>query len=131
MFVLTMIFLIGLIFAVQQILFQYTALDLSAPFRQNPVYLLQNTKTLINASIRSTPECADFGAKMKEFNDFLNTRAPQRGYIISMSYRLNCSNYWNNLPPSPAPLNVSIIIQGGAIQGGVSEASSILSLYHR
>ena len=125
MFVLTMIFLMGLIFAVQQLLFQYTALDLSAPFRQNPVYLLENTKNIINRTIRSTPECADFGAKMEEFNDFLNTRVPPGGYIISLSYRLNCT-YWNNLPPNPTPLNVSIFIQGRG-----SEASSILYLYHR
>lgn len=111
MFVITMIFLLGLIFTVQRLLFQYTALDLSAPFRENTVYLLENTRDAINRTIKTTPDCADFSAKMQELNDFLDRSIPRGGYSLSLSYKVNCT-YWINSPPNNAPLNLTIQIVG-------------------
>ncbi|MCJ7816310.1 MAG: hypothetical protein MUP55_00495 [Candidatus Aenigmarchaeota archaeon] len=125
MFIITTLFLIGLIFSVQQLMFQYTALDLSAPFRENNIYLLQNTKNIINNTIRTTPDCPDFMTKMKELKDFLDKRIPRGGYSLSLGYRLNCT-YWDNSPPQTAPLNLTIQIVGKNV-----ETSSRVYLYHK
>jgi len=125
MFIITTIFLIGLVFSVQQLMFQYTALDLSAPFRENNIYLLQNTKNIINNTIRTTPYCPDFMTKMRELKDFLDKRIPRGGYSLSIGYRLNCT-YWNNSPPNPPPLNLTIYIIGKNV-----ETSSGVDLYHQ
>jgi len=125
MFIITTIFLIGLVFSVQQLMFQYTALDLSAPFRENNIYVLQNTKNIINTTIRSTHDCTDFIAKMKELKDFLDRRIPRGGYSLSLGYTLNCS-YWSNSPPQTAPLNLTIYIIGKNV-----ETSSKVYLYHQ
>jgi hypothetical protein len=124
MFIVTTLFMIGLIFTVQQLIFQYTALDLSAPFRENSIYLLRNTKDVINATIRSTPDCADFSAKMKELKDFLDRRVPYGGYSLAIDYKLNCSK-WTNAAPQPSPLNVTL-----QIVGKTSETASRVYLYH-
>jgi len=124
MFVVTMFFLIGLIFTVQALLFQYTALDLSAPFRQNSIYLLKNTEGLVNSTIRSTPECADFSVKMDGLKNFLEARVPSTGYVISLDPHLNCA-YWPNSPPGQAPLNITINILGKG-----SETTTMLNMYH-
>lgn len=125
MFIIAAIFLVGLIFSVQQLLFQYTALDVSAPLRDNDIYLLKNTKNIINQTIKTTPECGDFSKKMEEFNNFLGTRIPLRGYVLSIKYRLNCT-YWSNTYPNNTPLNLTIQITGKG-----SETSSTVYMYHK
>lgn len=124
MFIITTLFLIGLIFSVQQMIFQYTAIDLSSTFRENNIYLLQNTKNIINKTIRSAPDCQDFRTNMKELNDFLNSRIPLGGYSLSLSYQLDCSN-WGNSLPNPAPLNLTLQIIGKNV-----DTSARMNLYH-
>ena len=123
MFVVTMIFLIGLIFSVQNILFQYTALDLSSPFRENTIYILENTRDAINKTIKTTHECSDFSAKMQELKDFLERNIPSRGYALSLSYRVNCTNWGSTTNP---PLNLTI-----QIVGKNADTSAMVYMYHR
>jgi hypothetical protein len=123
MFVVTMIFLIGLIFSVNSLLFQYTALDLSTPFRENTVYLLQNTKGIINNTIKTTPDCADFTTKMKELKDFLDRRIPRGGYSLSLSYQVNCTN-WDSVTNPPLNLTIQIV-------GKNADTSARVYMYHK
>ncbi|MCX6814158.1 MAG: hypothetical protein NTY20_00690 [Candidatus Aenigmarchaeota archaeon] len=123
MFIITTLFLIGLIFSVQQLTFQYTALDLSAPFRENNIYLLQNTKDIINKTIRTTPDCTDFAANLRELKDFLDKRIPRGGYSLSLGYRLNCTNWQSSTNP---PLNLTI-----QIVGKNADTSARVYLYHK
>ena len=126
MFIVTALFMIGLIFTVQQLIFQYTSLDLSAPFRENSIYLLRNTKDVINATIRSTPDCADFTMNIRELKNFLDRRIPYGGYSLAFDYKLNCNN-WTSVGPSQSPpLNVTL-----QIVGKTSETASRFSLYRR
>jgi hypothetical protein len=118
MFVITMIFLIGLIFSVQRLLFQYTSLDLSTPFRENAIYLLGNTKDMINRTIRATPDCWDFSAKMQELKDFLDRSVPRRGYSLSVTYRLNCTN-WGSTTNTPLNLTIQIVGKNADILSNV------------
>lgn len=123
MFVVTMLFLIGLIFFVQQLILQYNALDLSAPLRQNEFYLLDNTKDVINLTLKSTPDCPTFRHKMEEYKDFLNTRAAKVDYDLSLSYLLDCAK-WGNPQGSNPPLNLTIRVLGKG-----SETTSIVYMY--
>jgi hypothetical protein len=122
MFVITMIFLVGLIFSVQSLLFQYAALDLSAPFRENTAYLLANVKDSINRTIKTTPDCTDFSAKMKELKDFMDRSVPQRGYSLALSYKVNCVN-WASATDPPLNLTIQIIGKGG-------DTSARVYMYH-
>lgn len=122
MFVVTMIFLIGLIFSVNSLFFQYTALDLSTPFRENTVYLLQNTKGIINNTIKTTPNCTDFTTKMKELKDFLDRRIPRGGYSLSLSYKVNCTN-WDSATNPPLNLTIQIV-------GKNADTSAMVFMYH-
>ena len=125
MFIITALFLIGLVFSVQQLVFQYTALDLSSAFRENSIYLLRNTRDAVNRTMAGTPDCADFEVNMRELKDFLDMSVPRGGYSLSVSYRLNCT-YWGNSPPQPAPLNLTVQIVGKG-----SDTSSTTCLYRR
>jgi hypothetical protein len=123
MFVITMIFLIGLIFSVNGLLFQYTSLDLSTPFRENPVYLLGNIKSMINKTIKTTANCSDFSASMDELKGFLDKSIPRGGFSLSVSYRLDCTNWESTANP---PLNLTIQIVGKNV-----DVSSTIYMYHR
>jgi len=125
MFIVTMLFLVGLIFTVQQLLFQYSALDLSSPFRQNDIYLLENMKNAVNRTIKSTPDCPDFSQKMDELDSFMRSMGPKEGYALSIDYTLNCT-HWNNPPPSDPPLNITMHIAGKGL-----DTYSRLAMYHR
>jgi hypothetical protein len=125
MFIVTMVFLAGLIFSVQQLLFSYSALDLSSPFRENEVYILYNVKGMINQTIKQTANCNEFLGKMEGLKSFLDSSSPRGGYITTITYRADCS-YWNYAPPQSPPLNVSIKIAG---RGG-SETYTTMQMYH-
>ena len=125
MFIVTALFMIGLVFTVQQLIFQYTALDLSTPFRENSIYLLRNTKDVINATIRNTPDCEDFRENIRELKDFLDKRVPYGGYSLAIDYKLNCTK-WTNTYPQPSPLNVTL-----QIVGKTSETGSRVYFYSR
>jgi len=125
MFIVTTLFMIGLIFTVQQLIFQYTALDLSVPFKENSIYLLRNTKEVINTTIRSTPDCTVFTANIKELKDFLDRRIPYGGYSLSLDYKLNCTK-WANSYPQASPMNVTL-----QIVGKTSETASRVYFYSR
>jgi len=123
MFVITMIFMVGLIFTVQNLLFQYTALDLSLPFRENSIYILKNTNDIINKSIKTTPDCVDFSAKMVELKNFLDKSVPRGTYSLSVSYKMSCAN-WNSLTSPPMNLTVNVI-------GKSADTSARIYMYHR
>jgi len=122
MFIISMLFLVGLIFSVQQLLFQYTALDLSAPYRENDIYLLKNLKDVVNTTIKKTQECPDFSEKMEELSSYLKSGAQMGGYGLSLDYTLDCSHWSDTSAP---PLNLTIHIAGKG-----SDTYSRLAMYH-
>ena len=125
MFIITMVFLAGLMYSVQMLLFSYSALDLSSPFRENEIFILYNVKDMINQTIKQTAECQDFLVKMDSIRSFLDSRPPRGGYITTVTYRYNCS-FWANTPPASPPLNVSVLIKGST----GSETYTTMYMYH-
>ena len=109
-FILTIVFLVGLVFVVQQLLLQYSSIDLPASFRESDYYFMKNVKNMIQQSVSSASSCGEAEENIEETLVFLN-RHVAGGYSISIEFldnsMVNCTN-WNNGPPDPAPVNARI-----------------------
>lgn len=115
MFVVAIIFLVGLMFIIQQILFQYTFIDISEPMRTSDVYILRSITNDINRTIKTTLECNgsddSFETYLEELDSMLKKEEMGNIYVISISKSLDC-RFWKNSPPNEAPLNITIGITG-------------------
>ncbi len=112
MFVLTMVFLVGLVFVIQQGFISWFgySVDLHSGIQRNDYYLFENVKSMAGQTLLGSGDCDSARDNLNDLRSFLNSRI-LRGYSLDFKYRLYCSN-WNNLPPSPAPLNVTIHVTG-------------------
>jgi len=98
MFVITMIFLIGLIFAVQNNLSQYAFVDLATAFERNDLPLLKAISSSFSHALESSLTCEEAGKNLQELESFLESRAI-KGTSIRIDQILDCSN-WGT--PNPA-----------------------------
>jgi hypothetical protein len=112
MFVITMVFLVGLVFVIQQGFINWFSYSMGffADIQKNDYYLLDNVKTMAEQTMENSQSCTEARESLNELKSFLQSRVFS-GYFLEFMYRLNCAN-WNNNPPSPAPLNVTIHITG-------------------
>ena len=130
MFLITMVFLAGLIFTVQQLLFQYTFLDLSSPMQKSDFYLLTSISNSFNDSIWLAPNCNAASKYIQELATWLS-RQTFRTYTIDLKYNgkpepnIICAN-WFNKPPNSSLLTLSI-----NMIGPVTETSASFELYSR
>ncbi|MFQ5647977.1 MAG: hypothetical protein ACE5FW_01960 [Candidatus Aenigmatarchaeota archaeon] len=90
MFVVTMVFLTGLIFAVQQLLFQYSLVDLSEPMQRTDLYLLESAGSIFNITMEGL-DCADSGSVARTLQDLVEldtwlARQTFRGYSLELEY---------------------------------------------
>ncbi len=114
LFLVAIVFLIGLIFVIQQALFQYSSIEISEPFQRRDIELLNNMLETVNETIKKTYICNEtkdsFENKMEELKASL-LEEHGRVYSIEIGYVINCSN-WNNSPPNPSPLNMTVSVSG-------------------
>ena len=102
MFIVTMVFLAGVIFTVQQLLFQYSAIDLSQALQKTDYYVLLNAKNVIQKSIVAS-DCDEAYRNLREVRDFLLER-PLKGFGFSFLFNgepypnLNCTNWDTSRP---------------------------------
>lgn len=112
LFLIAIVFMIGMIFIIQQALFQYSSIEMSEPFEREDVELFSNMVEIVNETIKETYYCNEtkdsFENKMEEMK-MLFLEEHGRVYSIEIIYALNCSN-WNNLPPDLGPLKITISI---------------------
>ena len=101
MFIITMVFLVGLVFAVQSILSQYAFLDVAKVFETNDLTLLLSTKKSFQATLQSSPTCQHAGTSLQELENFLEKKVVG-GSTIDITYTLDCS-LWGS-----SPLNLTI-----------------------
>jgi hypothetical protein len=127
LFLVAVVFLIGMLFVVQQALFQYSAIDMTKPFEARDAELFGNIVGMVNATINNTYYCNEtkdsFASRIEKIKmSFLEEHG--REYSIEIAYVLNCTG-WLASPPSPAPLSldVSITSQGRNTRGS-------FKLYH-
>ncbi len=97
MFVVTMIFLVGLIFFVQQALFGYTALDLSGPYESEDYYVNENIRSNVDEIIKGSATCEEANEKIMDFVYFVQKETIKRGYELNLDYLVDCSG------PFPPP----------------------------
>lgn len=97
MFIVTMIFMVGLIFFVQQALFGYSSLDLSKPIYMDDYYTVENIVRGVDKTIAGSSTCREANEKISEFIDFVKRRLVKRGYELEGDYLLDCSQ------PFPPP----------------------------
>jgi hypothetical protein len=123
MFVVTMVFLVGLIFTVQQLLFQYASVNPREGFLVNEYGVMKGAVDAVNATIMGSPDCSSFRSNLDNLKSFLGSRGAVTGYSIEIGYNLSC-DYWGNIYPNPAPVNVSVRVLGNKI-----DSTSRLRLY--
>lgn len=112
MFILTMVFLIGLVFVIQQSFMNWFAysIDFYANTQRNDYYTFNSIRQMSQATLLTSPSCTDARESFNDMTSFLQSRVLS-GYFLEYSARLNCA-YWNNPPPQPPPLNVTIHVTG-------------------
>lgn len=112
LFLVAIVFMVGMIFVVQQALFQYSTIKMSEPFERKDAGLFNGMVEVVNKTIRETYNCNEtkdsFEDKMEELKISL-LEEHGRIYSIEIIYDLNCSN-WNNIPPDPGPLKIMISV---------------------
>jgi len=99
MFIITMVFLVGLVFTVQQILLQYVFLDLPAQFQRDDFYLMQNIRDAFNQTLQVS-NCASAPANLGELADFMKQQIGSK-YVIDLENTLstlNCTSFGTNNP---------------------------------
>lgn len=90
MFIVTMIFLVGLIFLVQQSFFGYTYLDLSEPFREDEYPVISNIKDSMGEILAVSSSCQEAEENLHEFVGFAKKESLQSGYELEIDYELEC-----------------------------------------
>lgn len=103
MFIITMVFLVGLIFAVQNNLSQYSFLNLASSFQGDDFYLLRGIKDSFSSTLTSSPNCGQADKNLQQLKNFLETNIDEAS--VEVSYILDCS-LW-----SSSPLTVTIHIK--------------------
>ncbi len=125
MFILTIVFLVGLIFVVQQNLAGYSSFDLSEPFKSNDFYIFRDVRNMFEDTTETSATCDDARNNLRELNNYLGRKILPGGFTLSLEYSLDCA-YWDNIDPNPTP--VSLLIR---IIGKNSETSGEFEIYHQ
>jgi hypothetical protein len=104
MFVVTAVFLVTMLFTVQQAFIAYTKIDTSAPFKTKQVYVLKSIIDSVNDTITTPPAltCQDFEKNIDELLAILRDDISKEGYLLDTGYLLDCGN-WTQSPSSGTP----------------------------
>lgn len=108
MFIVTVVFLVGLVFVVQQVLLQYSYVDMPAEFQQTDYHLMKSVEDVLKEAVTSADICSDAEKNLEEAFMFLGEQTIS-GYSVNVEYSVNCSN-WGNEFPEPGPVNARITI---------------------
>lgn len=128
MFLVSFVFAVGLIFVIQQSLFQYTDIDISEPANINEFSLMQSALDAVNRTLVRTYQCESgkdsFRERMEELKNFFARESIRKLYSLSLEYDLDCSK-WENVYPAENPVNLTIRLNGPQIK-----ASGTYTMYH-
>lgn len=117
MFVITMVFLAGLVVAVQQILIQYSELDISRAFGRTDSQLLENIRDGFNRTMGSSECCPVALERLEEMDGFLSRRG-SGSYFLELEYNgrqdvnLACGNFNTDRPV----LNLTVKVTTGSAE---------------
>ncbi|MFH1294782.1 MAG: hypothetical protein ABIH90_02460, partial [Candidatus Aenigmatarchaeota archaeon] len=85
MFIITMVFLMGLVVFVSQLLLSYSIVDVSDIPDRTGVFVVEEYNRMINDTIQSSRNCTDANNSIKEMNSFLG-RLVTEGYHSQILY---------------------------------------------
>lgn len=105
MFIVTAVFLVSLVFAVQNLIFNYPFIDFQNTFENND-YIFANIKNNIQYVLDNSKDCDSAKDNIDELLSFLGQQMVS-GYVFDFKYELNCTN-WENAPPDPCLLKVTL-----------------------
>ena len=125
MFVLTMIFLMGVVFVVQQVLFTYSAVDTSSGTGSDDYYIMKSVRDAAEQTVIGASDCGNASRNLNEFEGFFRSHVMGGGFVVSADHELECGN-WNNLPPAPPPVVMNVYVKGKGL-----DSSARFDLYHR
>ena len=126
MFIVTMVFLTGLIFAVQQIIYQYSFIDPSDPIQRNDAPLFYSIRDAYNTSITSASSCRIANSSIQQLHQWLMSSGTGP-YNVELRYNglatpdINCANWGSSTDPV---LNLTV-----HITGPVTDSTAIYRLY--
>lgn len=101
MFIVTMVFLVSLIFTVQQTLFQYVAVDTADVYDNYDIYLLNNLRDIFDDTLQLSPDCVNATVNIQNLGIYLDQPIFRDGYVVDFGGTLNsidCSN-WGTADP--------------------------------
>lgn len=88
MFIITIVFLIGMIFAVQGNLSGYNFLDLADSFKRNDLSILLGVRGSFEEALK-TGGCQETSNNLQELESFLESRVIQ-GFSIEIDHSFDC-----------------------------------------
>jgi hypothetical protein len=127
LFVVSVVFLVGMIFVVQQVLFNYSAVDMSSAFEIYDTEVFSNIYSVINKTAVETYYCNETKDSLAQNLETLKASFLEeygKEYSIEILYVLNCSR-WNNVLPAPAPLSLTLSVNGQS-----RDTRGTFQLYH-
>jgi len=105
MFIVTLVFLAGMIFTVQSSLSQYSVINLAETFETNEFYTTESITSVFENTIAASLTCEEAGVSLADLETFIERRVV-RGSIVELDYHLDC-NSWS----TPPVLNLTITLE--------------------
>lgn len=107
MFVITMIFLIAMVFSVQNLLFNYAEIDLSSPLQNRDSYLVDNIEHAFQQALDSSDDCEEASQNVIDLRNVI-TSSIKGGQEVRVTGNINCtsSGDW----PSSPELTIQVFI---------------------
>lgn len=120
MFIVTTIFLVVLVFAVQQSLLQGFAIDLSSSILEDDFHMIQNIKNILSDAVEKDFTCRE----LTELAGFIKKQSPNTGFSvniesISQESSFNCRDAGRG-EETPNPATIKFTINGKGIETVVS-----------
>lgn len=123
MFIVTMVFLVGLVFIVQQNLFSYSSFNPPGPFTERETHILETVKNTFQDALGTDTDCGIVQANLESLKNYLENQVIP-GHVLDIEYTLDCTN-WNNTEPNPKPLTLYVDIRGSG-----RDLSASLDMYN-
>ncbi len=111
MFIVIIIFLAGFVFVVQQLLFQYSTIDVTKPLTSDDMFLLQSIRDSLDRTMKTSENCNEAKKNLQELQTFFNKQSITGGFVPDIDYKFECG-YWFNYEPDQHALNFSITVTG-------------------
>jgi hypothetical protein len=106
MFIVTIVFLVGVVFVVQQILLQYSYVDMPSAYQGGDFHILRSAETIATRAVTVASTCFEAERNLEESILFLRDQVAG-GYSLNVDYSVNCTN-WGNMYPDPGPVSALI-----------------------